>query len=378
MVNIAFNYPQTTMNPTKRFTWARAFFAFTLVLLAAAHAIAQPNTNLKFYAHPGFDFYNNSSQNSSSPYFRGGPLVVFLTSQISDKVSVAGELNMHYMATTGAEIELERMYIKYDWKSHLHVSVGRMYSPIGFWNVNYNFGLVLQPNISRPRILNPTHDGGFIQTRDTGLQLGGDNIGKAGFFYRLFFANGIGRNGGLLGTPYQLGSQLSYTAQLGIEPSEGLKFSVSGVINDLPNGSITQFDVPVPESMRNTLMTASIAHMNVDKKLELIAEFYANTHSYQTINEKTLTGSIVYVGYKTSTKVVPYFFAEFLNFANGDPYYPLLNPYTNQQYVSSAEYNLGLRFRFNSNLVFKTELAALNQDVFGWSAGLKTQLAVGF
>lgn len=232
-------------------------FCLLLVLVGVAViATGQTNTNIRFYGHPGFDFYSNSSQNSSSPYFRGGPLVVFVTSQISEKVSVAGELNMHYMSTTGAEIELERMYVKYDWKPQLHVAVGRMYSPIGFWNVNYNFGLVLQPNISRPRILNPTHDGGFIQTRDTGLQLGGDNIGKIGFFYRFFLANGIGRNGGLLGVPYKLGSQLSYTAQLGLEPTEGLRFSVSGVFNDLPNGSLTQFDAPVPEAMQNKLVAA--------------------------------------------------------------------------------------------------------------------------
>lgn len=339
---------------------------------------AQPNTNIRFYGHPGFDFYSNSGQNSSSPYFRGGPLVVFVTSQISEKVSVAGELNMHYMSTTGAEIELERMYVKYDWKPQLHIAVGRMYSPIGFWNVNYNFGLVLQPNISRPRILNPTHDGGFIQTRDTGLQLGGDNIGKAGFFYRIFLANGVGRNGGLLGVPYKLGSQLSYTAQVGIEPSEGLRLSVSGVFNDLPNGSLTQFEVPVPQAMQNKLLAASISHMSIDKKLELIGEFYANTHSYQTISEKTLAGGIFYLGYKASEKLIPYFFAEVLNFANGDPYYPTLNPYTNQAYVSSSEYNLGLRYRFNSNVILKGELAAFNQDQFGWSTGLKTQLAVGF
>lgn len=153
-------------------------------VLVGTQALAQvqDHTSIRFYGHPGFDFYSNNDQNSSSAYFRGGPLVLFVTSQLSDRISVAGELNMHYMARTGAEIELERMYLRYHWKDQLSFRVGRMYSPIGFWNVNYNFGLVLQPNISRPRILNPTHDGGFIQTRETGLQLEGDNIGTPRFF----------------------------------------------------------------------------------------------------------------------------------------------------------------------------------------------------
>lgn len=366
----------------KKFTSVNVcLFVLALVLATVAGVttvFGQTPTTIRFYAHPGFDYITNPSQNQASPYFRGGPLVVFVTSQITDKISVAGELNMHYMATTGAEMELERMYIKYDYRNYLNISAGRMYSPIGFWNVNYNFGLILQPNISRPKILNPTHDGGFIQTRDTGLQFSGDNIGKAGFFYRVLFANGIGRNGGILGTPYNLGSQLAYTVQLGIEPVEGLRISASGVINDLPAGSLTQYDIPVPEAMKSTLFAASISHMSFDKKFEFIAEGYSNAHNYSSQPDKNLTGAILYMGYKATSKLAPYIFAEFLDFPDGDTYYPSVNPYTNQSYVSSSEYNLGLRYRVSSNVVLKGELNALNQDQYGWSSGIKTQVAIGF
>lgn len=352
---------------------------FLLALCVCAGAFAQPTTSIRFYAHPGFDYYSNNSQGKSSPYFRGGPLVVFVTSQLSDKVSVAGEMNLHYMAATGAEMELERMYVRYDWRNYMNFTVGRMYSPIGFWNTNYNFGLVLQPNISRPRILNPTHDGGFIQTREIGLQIGGEGIGKAGFFYKFLIGNGIGKNGGLLGVPYDLGDRLAYTLQLGIEPVEGLKISVSGVMNDLPTGSSTQFDSPVPDAMESRLLSASISHMSIDKKFEFIGEFFSNTHAYESLtSDKTLTGGIVYMGFKASEKFTPYVFAELLNFPSNDPYYPVLNPYTNQDYVSANEYNLGLRYRANSNIVLKSELAALDQDSFGWSVGFKTQVAIGF
>ncbi len=253
-----------------------------------------------------------------------------------------------------------------------------MYSPIGFWNVNYNFGLVLQPNISRPRILNPTHDGGFILTRETGLQLSGDNIGKAGFFYRFLVANGIGKNGGLLGTSYLLGPNVSFTGQIGVEPVEGLRFSVSAVNNALPGGSLTQFDTNVPEAMTSRLFAASISHMSIDKKLEFIGEYFSNAHDYQTLSDKTLTGAILYLGYKASTKVIPYFFAELLSFPTGDPYYPAINPYTNQIYVGANEYNVGMRYRVNANLVLKGEVALLDQEQFGTSYGFKTQVAFGF
>lgn len=349
-----------------------------LFLMMGFSALAQPNTSIRIYGHPGFDFYKSNDQNSSGSYFRGGPLVLFVTSQLSEKVSVAGELNLHYMAATGAETELERMYIKYDWKPAMHISLGRMYSPIGFWNVNYNFGLVLQPNISRPRILNPTHDGGFIQTREIGLQLGGDGIGKAGFFYRFLIGNGIGRNGGLLGVPYELGSRMAYTLQVGIEPVEGLKLSVSGVTNQLASDSQTQFGDVVPERMNAQMIAASLSNMSIDKKFEFIAEVYANKHDYQTLDDETLNGAILYLGYRTGEKFTPYVFGEWLDFPVNDAYYPSVNPYTNQAYGDSMELNLGLRYRASSNIVLKGELAGYNQDVFGWSYGIKTQVAFSF
>lgn len=354
-------------------------FALAVMILGFLNGFGQANTSIKFYAHPGFDYFNNPDQKTSSPYFRGGPLVLFATSQINDRVSVAGEINMHYMAATGAEIELERMYLKYNWKDALSFSVGRMYSPIGFWNSNYNFGLVLQPNISRPKILNPTHDGGFIQTRDIGLQLEGENLTSARFFYKFLIGNGIGKNGGLSGTPYALGQSLAYTLQLGVEPAEGLRLSISGVVNKLPKGSATQFDNnPVSEDVTTTVIAGSISHMSVEKKFEFIAEYFRNAHDYATIGEKVLDGGIIYAGYKATSKVVPYVFVEFLDFPANDPYYPLINSYTSQNFVSSQEYNLGLRYKASASLVFKIEASSVHQEQYGWSYGTKTQVAFAF
>jgi hypothetical protein len=359
--------------PLKVLTALAALFVICL------NSFGQANTSIRLYGHPGFDYFTNPDLKLSSPYFRGGPLVLFATSQINDRVSVAGELNMHYNTNTGPEIELERMFLKYNWKDALSFSIGRMYSPIGFWNSNYNFGLVLQPNISRPKILNPTHDGGFIQTRDIGLQLEGENLSNARFFYKFLIGNGIGKNGGLSGTPYALGTNLAYTLQLGIEPIEGLRLSVTGVVNQLPKGSATQFDNnPVLEDLATTVLSGSISRMSIENKFEFIAEYFRNGHSYASIGDKVLTGGIIYTGYKVTSKIIPYIFVEFLDFPSSDPYYPNLNIYTDQAYVSSQEYNLGLRYKASANLVLKIEASSVNQDQYGKSYGVKTQVAFAF
>ena len=197
--------------------------------------------------------------------------------------------------------------------------------------------------------------------------------------YRFLVANGIGKNGGLLGTPYALGNDLSYTLQLGIEPVDGLRLSISGVANRLPQGSATQFDnVVVPEDMTSTLITGSVSHMSLDKKFEFIAEYYYNNHNYETLADKSLTGGILYAGYRVTPRLIPYFFAEYFDFPANDPYYPAVNEYTGQRYVGAAEYNLGVRYKVSANLMLKMEGALLDQDEFGNSIGLKTQVAFGF
>lgn len=363
-------------NQSKRL--ASDVLPFLLAVLAFSTCHAQSNTSIRFYAHPGFDYISNNDQNSSSAYFRGGPLVTYITSQLSDKVTVAAETNLHYMAISGAEFELERAFIKYYYKPGLGFKFGRMYNPIGFWNSNYNFGLVLQPNIGRPKILNPTHDGGFLQTRDIGLQIEGDNLGKAGFFYRLFVANGIGKNGGFLGVPYALGENVAYTLQLGLEPIEDLKFSVSGTLNNLADGSLTQFGSPVPEKLSTSLFAASVSSIAIDRKIEFVAEYFQNKHNYSSLEDKNLRGAIVYAGYKAGAKFVPYIFCEFLDFPTADTYYPAVNPYTNQAYLSSNEYNLGLRYKASGDLVLKFEVAYMDQQQVGSSVGIRSQVAFAF
>lgn len=362
--------------PTRKYHGAVLSILITAFPLIYCHA--QTSTSIRFYAHPGFDYISNKDQNSSSAIFRGGPLVTYVTAQITDRVSIAAETNLHYMAVTGAEFELERAFIQYYYKPGLTLRFGRMYNPLGFWNANYNFGLVLQPNIGRPKILNPTHDGGFIQTRDVGLQIEGEGLGKAGLFYRLFVSNGIGKNGGLLGVPYALGENIAYTAQVGIEPLDGLKISVSGNLNQQAEGSMTQYGSAVPEKLSTTLFVASLSNMAIDRKFEFIAEYFQNQHNYTSLPTKSLHGGIVYVGYKLPNKIVPYVFCEFLDFPSGDTYYPAENPYTNQAYVSSNEYNLGLRYKVSGDLVLKFELAYMDQKQFGSSLGFRSQAAFAF
>jgi hypothetical protein len=351
----------------------------TNVLFLCTIAFSQ-DTKIRFFGQPGFEYNINPDQDASSPYFRGGPLVLFATSQLGERFSVAGELHAHYMHTIGAEVEVERIYIRYYWKDFMSFRMGRMYTPIGFWNQNYNFGLVLQPNIGRPRMLQPTHDGGFISTRDAGFMIEGEEISNARIFYKVLIGNGSGRNGGYLGTPYNLGHahDLSPTLQLGFEPSPGLKISASASWNQFEEGDLDQFGDVVVEDMKISLLGGSISFINPDSNFELIAEYYKSTNKYANQGSKTSPSAFLYAGYKVSDKVVPYIFIEHLSFDESDPFYDRENIYTGQFFVNSQEYNLGVRYRANPNVVVKFEASALKQKLYGWTYGPKLQVAFGF
>lgn len=355
----------------------KVFYLSLICLLVSTSLFAQ-DTKIRFFANPGFDLQHRVDSNYVSPYFRGGPLVLFATSQISERFSAAAELNAHYMANTGAEVEIERIFLKYYYNDAISFKVGRMYTPIGYWNLNYNFGLVLQPNISRPLSMNPTHDGGFNLTRDAGLQIESENLGKLGFNYKFLVSNGIGKNAGLLGGDSTIGTSLCYTGQFGIEPMDGLKFLVSGQLNPMVKGQQTQYETILNEQMTYTYGGLSLVYMNPEKKVEFIGEFSRSQHNYDSSGTYNIQNIIGYLGYKVTNKVIPYLFYEASLFPDAHPYFPATNEFTGLPYQSIQEIDLGIRYKVNPNVVLKMETGYHIEEITGNSFILKTQAAFGF
>jgi hypothetical protein len=348
-------------------------FTSIVLMLASLAALAQ-ETKIRFFGQPGFEYTNNPSLNKNSVYFRGSGFIFFVTSQINEKISVAAELNPHYDYKNGPAIEIERIYLRYYYKDQLSFKFGRMYNPLGFWNNNYNFGLVLQPTISRPLILTPLHDEGFTYTRSAGFQLEGNEMGALRFSYKLMVGNGIGQYGGTGGNSYNLSQDLSYTANLGIEPTDGLKLIVSGMYNKLKIGSVNQFGDSLAEGIHYWVGNASIAFMNPEKKFEFIAEYFANNNTYENAGTKTLHGAFIYAGYKASDKVIPYAIAEGTRFDKTDVFYTK----SALKFESSLSLKPGFRYRFDSNAILKFEYELLFGETSHFSHGPRTQFAFSF
>jgi hypothetical protein len=318
----------------------------------------------------------NPKYDKNSVYFRGGGFIMYVTSQINERISVAAELNPHYNAVEGPQIEIERIFAKYYLKDYFSVKIGRMYNPLGFWNTNYNFGLVLQPTILRPKILTPLHDEGFTQTRDAGFQIEGDEIGDARFFYRFMIGNGIGKYGGTGGVTYNLGQDLGYTGSIGIQPKDGLKFIVSAYYDNMLKGMVTNFGDTLKEKINYSVLSASVVYMNPEKKTELIAEYFSHNYNYESVGLKTTQAAYVYAGYKLTEKFIPYLFGEVDIFDTSNPI--MFTPMKTVGLETTKSLSLGARYRFDPNAVLKFEYMVSYGDVSEYNFGPRLQFAFGF
>lgn len=193
-----------------------------LLLYFAIQSFSQ-ETKLNFYAQPSIDVYHSPTNKEVGAMFRRAQFIAYITSSITDRLTAAVELHPHVNYKHGPKFEIERLFLKHYINDYFSIRAGRMYMPIGFWNQNYNFVYVMIPVISRPNILQPMHEDGFINTRDAGVQFEGNDLGAMRFSYKAMISNGVGKNAGILGYYKDFKTNFVYSANLGIEPIDGLK-----------------------------------------------------------------------------------------------------------------------------------------------------------
>ena len=295
---------------------------------------------------------NTTTRDTSNTNFNTGKLVLFVTAQLNDRISVLSENSMYANTTatgTTLNFEIERLLLRYYLKDYFSVRVGKMFVPMGYWNNQYNLGLVLQPTIRRPLVIRNSSDGGVLQIKDVGFQLEGDEITKLRLFYRALISNGTGFNG----TNDKKVNSVAFTGQVGIEPIDGLKLLVSGNTSQIYKGQQNLNGVTL-EDGRQTLINASIAFMNPEKKVEFIGEYYQTTTNFDSLENSHSHGYFGYAGYKVTNKFIPYLMYSYSQGGtknNSDMYFIGVHGIL----VNVTELVLGVRYKISSNFVMKLE-----------------------
>lgn len=350
--------------------------AFVAALLTTTLVSAQ-ETKIRFFGQPeitsskitetnvfegvdGFGQYVTRDTTYSKSNFNTGNFVLFVTSQLSERISVLSEVSFNNSGNN-FNVEVQRLAFKYYVKDYFSVRAGKMFTPIGYWNNQFTLGLVLQPTIQRPLAIRPSGNGGggVLQFRDTGIQLEGENITNARFFYKVLFANGVG----YYGSNDKGDNNIATTVQLGAEPIEGLKIIGSGMFDRIeegkpnPNGSVSS----LPDNGNLSLLVGSIAYMNPEKKAEFIFEYLAQKSNFDNIEGTKSHSYYGYAGYKVTDKITPYVL---YNSTQAGESKTVSDPYFSPIPVKIELLTLGVRYKFNSSFICKLEYEMNNEKYF--------------
>jgi hypothetical protein len=175
--------------------------------------------------------------------FQEGQFVLHMSSALSQKVSVFGEISMTARAdagtgtppATGFNAEVERLIIRYDLNDYFKISFGRYHTPINYWNTAFHHGQWLQTTASRPEMTQ--FGGSFIPVHFIGtLVEGAVPAGGLNLNYNFGLGNGRGQvisRGGDIG---DINNNRAWLVNAFIKPDKLYGLQVGGsVYRDLIN-----------------------------------------------------------------------------------------------------------------------------------------------
>ena len=157
----------------------------------AAHGehAGPPRLQIQGFADLGFRATNEPGRTSS---FGLGQLDLFLTSRLSEKFSVLGELIVEAGEDNEFKFEIHRLLLRYQHSDYLALSAGRYHTAIGYFNTAYHHGAWFQTAANRPFIFAFESKGGILPLHNVGLSAQG-RVPRAPWGLRYVVELGNGR-----------------------------------------------------------------------------------------------------------------------------------------------------------------------------------------
>ena len=291
--------------------------------------------------------------------FGFGEQDLFITSEITDRVSFLGETVFRYTLSspTAFSISVERVVIKYNIKGNHNLLIGKHHTPVNYWNDTYHHGRVFFPTIERPLLFSEN----IIPLHTTGISIQGHDLGKLKFGYDLMAGNGLGSE-----EIFDNNNSKSLTAAINIKPLERLRVGTSYYIDVISKGSKIH-DRVIDRKVNQNLLTGSVAYFG--KKFELLAESTLGINRTDSTGRKKTLASYIYTGYKVTEKLVPYLRLDNINYQKGELYYEKDN---------MTALVAGMRYQLNYLAVIKLEYRYTHSEITGDGNKLTAQFAIGF
>ena len=233
--------------------------------------------------------------------FALGEWDLFITSDLTDRISFLGETVFKYDPTSGSRFAagVERIILKYNVRGNHNLLLGKMHTPVNYWNDTYHHGRVFFPTIFRPAVFNE----GFVPLHTLGAGVQGQNRGKLRLGYDVVVGNGLsGPDAG------DNDAMKSVTLAAHVKPVDGLRLGGSAYFDRIAPGTAghshgSNAPVPLTVPVHQQMYTASVAYFG--PKLETLIEnsFFRNKSDSSTQRTNAL---YAYAGWRVHPDVVVY------------------------------------------------------------------------
>ncbi len=314
---------------------------------------AAQTTQIKGFVDVSTTFQNNKVS------FGFGEQDLFITSVISDKISFLGESVFKFSpsSATSFGVSIERIIINYNIKGNNNLIIGKVHTPVNYWNDSYHHGRVFFPTIDRPLLFSAN----IIPLHTVGVGLQGLDLGNLKFGYDFFVGNGL-ESMEILNN----GKNKSITAAIHIKPSDKLRLGVSWYHDAISKGANVHNKI-IGASVGQNLFSASVSRFG--KKMEFLAEATTGINHTDSTGTKSTMAAYMYAGYKLKNKLVPYIRLDALQFQQGEIYYDVNN---------TTALTAGLRYEINYLAVVKLEYQHQNSQLYNTTNKITVQFAIGF
>ena len=329
------------------YTLLLAFSLFFSLLLSAQ------NTQIRGFA----DVLGTYEKGKASFGFDEQDL--FITSELTDRISFLGESVFKYTPSSSTEfsVSIERLIIKYNIQGNNNLILGKIHTPLNYWNNTYHHGRVLYPTIERPLLFAAD----IIPLHTTGISLQGHDFGKLKFGYDVVIGNGLGS-----AAVADNDKRKSVTAAVHIKPADKLFIGVS-YYNDAVAKGATVMGKVMDWKVNQNLFTGSVAYFG--NKFELLTEGTFGINKTDTTGSKNTLAAYLYTGYKVTDKLIPYIRLDDLQYQNGEIYFDKDN---------TTSIVAGVRFQISYLTVVKLEYQHLHSEIEKNIDKITAQFAIGF
>lgn len=291
--------------------------------------------------------------------FGFGEQDLFITSAITDRISFLGETVFKYDSSENTEfgLSIERVIINYNIYGNHNLIMGKVHTPLNYWNDTYHHGRVFFPTIDRPLLFAAK----IIPLHTVGIGIEGNDLGKMKFGYNLFVGNGLGSS-----EVSDNDQEKSVTAAIHIKPADRLRLGLSYYYDVISAGADVH-GMMIDHQINQHLISASVSRFG--KKFEFLTEATSALNHTDTTGTKNTIAGYAYAGYRIKEKFVPYVRYDNIRYQTGEMYYMKNNT---QSFVA------GLRYEISYLAVIKMEYQHLDNEFSEDIDKVTVQFAIGF